>query len=137
MGDGGVRWRAVLGAAVAAVTLTLTGCSPAAEPDVIATAGRFQQLVASKDWSGACELLSESVRTQLVATAARPCGLALPALRLSSGQVGSVQVWGHNAMVTVDDGALFLSWFPSGWRVIAAGCESQGEDLPYQCAVRG
>lgn len=131
-----MRRRTLVGAACMAVVLSLGGCNSAREADAAAAAGRFQQAVATRDWTGACGLLSEQARTQLEGTTARSCTSALAALRLSSDRMGEVQVWGRNGMVTSGSSAVFLSLFSSGWRVIAAGCTSQGEDLPYQCSVR-
>lgn len=124
-------------AVVVLTGLLLTGCTPVGQTDASATAGRFQELVATQDWTGACALLSERARTDLESAAARPCAEAVTALRLPTDDVGTVQVWGHNAEATVGQHALFLSEFSPGWRVIAAGCTSQGEDRPDQCAIGG
>ena len=124
-------------AAMAVVGVLLGGCAPAQVEEVRVAAADFQTRVVARDWPGACALLSDRARNQLESTAARPCVEALPALRLSSGPVGAVEVWGQNASVRVDEGAVFLSRFTTGWRVVAAGCEWRGEDLPYDCAVRG
>ncbi len=113
----------------------LAGCSPAGQAEAGAAASRFQRSVAAADWAGACGLLSERAGTDLESAAARPCPAALPALQLPTNDVGTVEVWGHNAKAMVGQEAVFLSRFSSGWRVIAAGCTPRGEDLPYQCAV--
>ena len=131
-----MRRRTLVCAACMMVALPLGGCSSAGEADVAAAAGRFQQAVATGNWSGACGLLSDQARTPLEGTAARSCPSALAVLRLPSDRMGDVQIWGRNAMVTSGSNAVFLSLFSSGWQVIAAGCTSQGEDLPYQCSVR-
>jgi hypothetical protein len=117
--------------------ILLGGCVPAEAGAAHDAAADFQTRVAAQDWPGACTLLSDQARSQLESTAARSCGEALSALRLPSGPAGAVEVWGRNAEVRIDADAVFLSRFTTGWRVIAAGCEWRGEDLPYDCAVRG
>lgn len=108
----------------------LGGCAPAELGAVREATADFQDRVAAQDWSGACALLSDRARTQLESTAARPCREALPALGLSHGPVGAVELWGQNASVHVDEGAVFLSRFRVGWRVVAAGCDWRGETSP-------
>ena len=123
----------------AAITagILLGGCVPAEAGSAQDAAADFQTRVAAQDWPGACTLLSDRARSQLESTAARSCAEALPALRLPSGPASAVEVWGRNAQVRIDGNAVFLSHFAAGWRVFAAGCEWRGEDLPYDCAVRG
>lgn len=115
----------------------LAGCVPAEAGPALAAADAFQTQVAAQDWESACGLLSNEARSQLEATAARSCREALPALRLPADAAGSIQVWGGNATARVGSGAVFLSRFADGWRIIAAGCASRGEDRPYSCSVRG
>jgi hypothetical protein len=122
-------------AGVAAAALLLVGCTPAGEGEAAAAATQFQRAISQADWAGACGLLSERTRTGLESAAARPCAQALPALRLPATEVGNVVLWGHNAEAMVGRQAVFLSRFTAGWRVIAAGCTSRGEGLPYECSV--
>jgi hypothetical protein len=117
--------------------LLLGGCVPAETSAALDAAASFQTRVTERDWSGACAALSDEARSSLEAAAARPCAQALPRLRLTTEPVGEVEVWGDNAKVAIGSGALFLSRFAAGWRIIGAGCESRGEELPYRCAVRG
>lgn len=131
-----LRRRTLVGATCLVVALPLGGCNSVEGAAAAAAAGQFQHAIAAKDWTGACGLLSEQARTQLETTTARSCPDALGALPLSSSALGEVQVWGRNAMVGSGSSTVFLSRFSSGWQVIAAGCASRGEDLPYQCAVR-
>ncbi|HEY5788553.1 MAG TPA: hypothetical protein VIT65_27655 [Microlunatus sp.] len=115
----------------------LLGCAPAEAGPARVAADDFQASVAARDWPSACELLSEDARTQLESTSARSCVQALPELELPRGTAADIQVWGHNATARVTGRALFLARFADGWRVVAAGCESRGDDRPYACSVRG
>lgn len=115
----------------------LSGCASAETGAARQAAADFQAQVANRDWRAACALLSDEARSRLEGASARPCLRALPALMPSTGSVGEVEVWGGNASVQLGDGALFLSRFAAGWRVIAADCTSRGEDLPYDCSVQG
>jgi hypothetical protein len=123
--------------AAAVLILLLGGCAPAQTGEVRTVATDFQTRIAAHDWPGACGLLSDQVRAQLEATAARPCAQALEQLRLSGAAVVEVQVWGRNARAALPSGTVFLSRFVEGWRVIGAGCTWRGEDQPYACSVRG
>ena len=100
------------------------------------TAEEFQAALRAGDTAAACQLLSDEARSSLEATAVRPCREALAALQLPTGNVGTGEVWGRNAQVLLDSGALFLAQFKAGWRVTAAGCTSR-PDQPYDCDVEG
>lgn len=122
-------------AGVLAALLLLAGCATASQPDVQATAQRFQTAVRDHQTRTACSMLSEEARSSLETTSARPCPQALAALRLSAGSPISVDVWGNNAQARLPGGALFLSEFRSGWKITGAGCKPR-PDRPYSCAVR-
>jgi hypothetical protein len=53
-----------------------------------------------------------------------------------AGAVRGVDVWGDRARVVLEGDTLFLSQFPGGWKVTAAGCESRPEQ-PYRCDIEG
>ena len=124
-------------ATAASVAMLLTACTPAAEPDVRATAEQFQGAVAGGDLSAACAMLSDRARRQLEGTTATGCVKALSRLTLSDAAVTSVSVWGDNAQARLADGALFLAEFNTGWQVTAAGCTFVSDELPYDCDVEG
>jgi hypothetical protein len=50
--------------------------------------------------------------------------------------VRHADVFGQWARVVLDSDTVFLASFPGGWRVVAAGCQPQGE-RPYDCTLRG
>lgn len=67
----------------------------------------------------------------------KPCAAALGEEQLpAEGAVRAVEVYGRQAMVTLERDTLFLSQFPGGWRVVAAGCVPN-TDKPYRCQVKG
>ncbi|MEU6064946.1 hypothetical protein ABZ864_10745 [Streptomyces sp. NPDC047082] len=47
-----------------------------------------------------------------------------------------VQVYGRRARVVLNADTLFLSVFPAGWKVTAAGCVPRSQQ-PYQCQIKG
>jgi hypothetical protein len=122
--------------AVAVALGCAAGCTPAGEQAARQTAEQFQAAVRTQDAATACRLLSDEARSSLESASTRPCPEALAALVLPTGQVGPDEVWGRNAQVVLDSGALFLAEFRAGWRVTAAGCTPR-PDQPYDCQVEG
>ena len=123
--------RALLVLAVVAVA----GCGggdPAA-PEAAATA--FARAAAGGDGARACALLSPAVRDALAsrsgscpdAVSAEPPPGAAPVVR--------AERYGQQARVVTDADTIFLSRFPDGWKVIAAGCTAGGGGKPYDCTI--
>jgi hypothetical protein len=110
------------------------GADPGA-PEAAATA--FTRAVASGDSDAACALLSPTVADAL----AREAGSCPDALRESPppgpAPVVRASRYGHQALVVTAGDALFLSEFPGGWKVVAAGCAAQGGSKPYDCTISG
>ncbi|UYQ65090.1 hypothetical protein [Streptomyces peucetius] len=52
------------------------------------------------------------------------------------GSVVHVDVHERQARAVLTGDTLFLSRFPDGWKVMAAGCTPQ-QDRPYQCEIKG
>jgi hypothetical protein len=107
----------------------LAGCSSADEPAVRDVASSF----AAGDPQGRCDLLATGTLTSLLSEG--PCPEAIAELRLGSGDVVSVQVWGVDALVHLTDDTLFLTREDAGWRVSAGACEPAGTDRPYECQL--
>jgi hypothetical protein len=51
--------------------------------------------------------------------------------------VRRVDVHGRQARVRLAGDTLFLARFDAGWKVVAAGCEPQPDEQPYDCMVKG
>ncbi len=83
--------------------------------------------------------LAPGTREELEETARSRCPPALEDLGLPSArEVRRVDVYGGQARVVLDSDTLFLSSFPDGWKVVAAGCEPRPEsEVPYRCDLKG
>jgi hypothetical protein len=122
----------------AAATLTLAalalcGCGDLSTDEVAAVGTDFA--TAASDPAARCELLAPNTLTALVEQESSACEEAIGTLPLGSGEVTAVEVWGQEAQVRLTDDTLFLTRTSAGWRVSAAACEPQGEDLPYDCQL--
>ncbi|MFE6847333.1 hypothetical protein [Streptomyces sp. NPDC057686] len=124
---------------VGAVGALVGGCgASAARVDGARAAGeRFERALASGDHRAACRLLAPETIGQLEQDEGKACGEALGAEELpTAGAVRTTEVYGRQALLSLDGDTLFLSQFSGGWKVVAAGCTPQGEQ-PYQCALKG
>ena len=64
------------------------------------------------------------------------CEVAVLEAGLSpDGKVEKVSVYDTSGQVRYGDDVVFLSEFPDGWKVVAAGCR-RGR-APYDCSVQG
>ncbi|GHE60455.1 hypothetical protein GCM10018785_31950 [Streptomyces longispororuber] len=131
----------VAGAGALAVALlsALTGCGALAEREDAAgaAADRFTRSLRAADAGRGCAALAPGTRDELERTAELPCVRALPDAGLpDAGGVRSVDVYGRQARVVLRRDTLFLSSFPDGWKVTAAGCTARPEQ-PYQCLIKG
>ncbi|MDP9239544.1 MAG: hypothetical protein M3O55_02750 [Actinomycetota bacterium] len=115
--------------------VALTACAPTgAASQVAATAAGFASALDRQDGTAACALLTEAARGALENDSGEPCDKAV--LDVSSDASGlRVQVWGDEAAARAGHDTLFLDQTPNGWRVRAAGCTPQGQDMGYQCEV--
>ena len=98
----------------------------------------FYSALAAGDGDGACEALSADTRSELEQTSGQACPLAV----LDEGLPGPdavdpVRVYGTMALVPAGDGTLFLSRFPRGWLVTAAGCRPTDQADRYDCMLGG
>ncbi|WP_151773850.1 hypothetical protein [Streptomyces abyssomicinicus] len=88
-----------------------------------------------------CAALAPGTRDELEETAKSGCREAIrQAIEEDdlppAGAVRAVDVWGDRARVVLEGDTLFLSQFPGGWKVTAAGCEPR-RDQPYRCGIKG
>ena len=95
-------------------------------------AARFVAAVAQSDTVAACAL----VAPRAVRRMKDQCGQVLPTFRLPTDRPDSIQVWGDTAQARTSGDTLFLRRFAQGWRIVAAGCVSRGEE-PYECELDG
>jgi len=130
------RAAAVLGALV--VLGTLTACNGAGSSQAGQAASSFAGL-AKSDPSKACALLTEHTRHKVEKDAKKSCPDALGDQDLpDASAVRTIDVYGHDARVVLDQDVVFLAQFPDGWKVTAAGCKpQQHRDDPYECEISG
>lgn len=130
------RWcRGVL---VAALAVT-TGCGAPGDrtEGASAAATGFTDALRQGDGRQACALLAPNTFEELEKSEQTSCDRAVIQEQLPAGnRVRKVDVYGDRARVVLTDDTLFLSHFPSGWKVIAAGCTPRPE-RPYDCLVKG
>ena len=128
------------GGIVAAVGLSVlaAGCTGPGADQAGEVAQSFAQL-ATSDTAQACELLSGHTREAVEKAAKKGCPDALTDEDLpGESSVRLVDVYGHDARVTLDNDVVFLARFPEGWKVTAAGCTpGSSEDEPFDCDVSG
>ncbi|MFI7599203.1 hypothetical protein [Actinoplanes sp. NPDC049681] len=124
---------------IAVLLAGLAGCSSVSERGDAAAdvALRLLTAVESKDGAAACATLAPDTLAEVEESAGQSCSQAILDEDLPSpGTVTGTDVYGQVAQVRLTDDTLFLAAFPGGWRVLAAGCTSRG-DQPYNCSVQG
>jgi hypothetical protein len=134
------RWARTFPAAACAVVAVagLTGCGGAGTAAPEAAATSFARAAAAGDGAAGCRILSPSVAEEVARSAGTSCA---DALRGSpppgAASVRDARRYGRQAVVVTAGDTIFLSEFPDGWKVIAAGCTRQPGDEPYDCTVSG
>lgn len=84
-----------------------------------------------------CAALAPETRREVEESEKKACPDAISALELpAGGPVRDVDVYGRQARAAMASDTLFLSRFPDGWKIVAAGCEPR-PGRPYQCSVKG
>jgi hypothetical protein len=125
-------------ATIAAVTLT-AGCSDSGPRRDAASNTAVLLLTAARDGDGAaaCGVLAPDTVSELEQSADASCADAILDEDLPEpSAVRRVDVYGQWAQVVLEKDTVFLAAFPGGWRVVAAGCQSQGA-RPYDCVLQG
>ncbi|MEV7676460.1 hypothetical protein [Streptomyces sp. NPDC088752] len=125
--------------AVPVLGMTLAGCGGSGERSTGASAAAtsFEQAVQKGDLKAACAALAPDTRSELEESEKKACHVGIAAEQLPvGGPVGTVDVYGRQARVVLKSDTLFLSQFPDGWKVVAAGCVPES-GRPYRCAVKG
>jgi len=119
------------------LALTATACGSTQDQPARDVAVRFYSAVADHDGRVACGLLAPDTVDELEQSARKPCAQALfdeglPTVR----QPEQVRAYGTMAQVGYDGETVFLTRFPDGWRVMAAGCTPAAAER-YNCQVKG
>lgn len=119
-----------------AVLFLLSGCDNRS-PAVRNAAAAFEQAWQTHDARAVCAALAPGTRSELESEEQAACPEAVDGVSLPvGGQVRSVNVHGRQARAVLASDTLFLSLFPGGWKVVAAGC-SRRPDKPYSCELKG
>lgn len=117
----------------------LTGCGSVADREQVASAAAMRLLTAvdGRDGTAACAVLAPDTASEVEQSGGKPCAEAILDEDLPKpGAVTGAHVYGQWAQVRLSDDTVFVAVFPGGWRVVAAGCNPQG-DRPYDCTVQG
>ncbi|OKJ95185.1 hypothetical protein AMK26_31935 [Streptomyces sp. CB03234] len=131
------------GALVLAVLAAVSACGtlPERRDEVTAEVTRFEQALDAGQHERLCAALAPATREELEHSAETRCeqaiGRAIDERELpAAGAVRGVDVYGDQARVVLERDTVFLSHFPAGWKVTAAGCRPRPE-RPYQCEIKG
>ncbi|MFF1516118.1 hypothetical protein [Streptomyces sp. NPDC058305] len=125
--------------AVAALAAALSACGASHERvDAASDAAKvFEQAVAGGDRAQMCAALAPQTRSEVEDSDKKAGAEAISEEDLvAGGPVRRVDVWGRQARAVLASDTLFLSQFPAGWKILAAGCRPQ-PGQPYQCSVKG
>jgi hypothetical protein len=113
----------------------LAGCGSANRQGSQDAVARFYAAVHRQDGASACELLAPATRTAVAQAAKATCAKGLLTEQLPApGPVRSAVVYGDQAQVRLRGDTVFVATFPTGWRIVAAGCKPR-QDRPYDCEV--
>ncbi|MGN9790638.1 hypothetical protein ACTMTU_05975 [Streptomyces sp. OZ13] len=133
------RWWCGRAAAVAALVLATSACGSLDErrDDVTAEVTAFEQALGADEFARMCAALAPETLEELEQSGKSPCEQAIGEAELTeAGAVRRVDVYGDQARVVLEKDTVFLSHFPTGWKVTAAGCTPR-EGRPYQCELKG
>lgn len=122
-----------------ALTCPLAACgsTDGREADVSAAATSFERALRGGDPTAVCAALAPQTRRETEESERKPCADAVAGLNLPAGEpLDGVDVYGRQARAVLASDTLFLSQFPDGWKIVAAGCRPRSGQ-PYQCAVKG
>ncbi|MFI6930782.1 hypothetical protein [Streptomyces sp. NPDC050287] len=121
------------------LAVTLGACDTVSErrDEVRDAATAFEQALGDRAYDRMCAALAPGTADEVEQSAGSPCPKALGEESLTrGGAVRLVDVYGHQARAVLARDTLFLSRFPAGWKVVAAGC-SERPQQPYRCMIKG
>ena len=133
---------------VVCAQLAAVGCAGADDADVEQVAARFHDALAAQDGAAACALLAQPSRDELEQAAGKPCAQAILHEDVPAGAgEAHVEVYGTMGQVRWEGETTFLTRYPQGWLVLAAGCalprgttledtNDAGDAETYECAVQ-
>ncbi|MFE9768848.1 hypothetical protein ACFYPC_30760 [Streptomyces sp. NPDC005808] len=122
-----------------ALMLGLTACGGVSgrEASASAAATDFEKALAGGDRPALCAALAPETRGEIEDSEEKACVDAIGAQDLpAGGPVRGVDVYGRQARAVLASDTLFLSQFPDGWKIVAAGCRPRSGQ-PYQCTIKG
>jgi hypothetical protein len=115
----------------------LSGCGSQGTGEAATAAQDFARSVAQSHEPTACRYLAPATRAELEQSEGKPCPAALSATDLPrAGTLISTRRYGTMSQAVFSHDTVFLSQFPGGWKVVAAGCQPRGE-RPYDCSLQG
>ncbi|MER5294499.1 hypothetical protein ABT382_20865 [Streptomyces pharetrae] len=126
-------------AAVAVAVVVLTSCGSASErrDRVTEEVTRFESALQAGRHAYLCAALAPSTKEELEHSDADACERVVGEQNLPpAGAVRTVDVYGGQARVVLEHDTIFLTRFPTGWKVTAAGCRPRPAQ-PYQCEIKG
>ena len=126
------------GAGAIAAMAALAGCG-AGNGGPSRAADGFENALRADDHSAVCALLAPDTRDEVAQSgqSGASCADAIAQEDLpDGGSMRRVDVYGRQARAVLAGDTIFLSRFPHGWRVVAAGCEPRAGH-PYECTVTG
>jgi hypothetical protein len=129
-----VRWRGTVTLALLVPLMTACGSGSTAPQRA---ASRFAEAVSSGRAAVACSLLAPETKSQLEQSEGKKCLAAILDEDLPEADaVEDSSRFGTMAQVVFGGDVMFLADFPSGWKVVAAGC-SAVPGQPYECQLQG
>ncbi|MFJ9026468.1 hypothetical protein ACIRPU_41940 [Streptomyces sp. NPDC102259] len=121
------------------ILLVLAACGGTGQRSAKASdaATAFEKALSKGDRVALCAALAPQTRKEVENSAKKACTAAMTAQEIpAGGPVRGVDIHGRQARAVLASDTLFLSQFPDGWKIVAAGCKPR-PGRPYECSVKG